>query len=67
MVVDNWSMCPKCIFPALHTQFIAHLESDPTCPMCEQPLDAKLIELIAPADIRLGEPSIDNNKNNSKP
>jgi hypothetical protein len=52
MVKDDWAKCPKCAFPALHSQFRAHLETDPTCPMCEQPVDPAEIHRVVPADLR---------------
>jgi len=34
MVLDEWSMCPHCKFPALFTPFKSLLEHEPICPMC---------------------------------
>ncbi|ETM43841.1 hypothetical protein L914_10843 [Phytophthora nicotianae] len=38
MVKDDWTQCPRCTFPGLYSQFVEHLGTDATCPMCEQPL-----------------------------
>uniref|UniRef100_H3HC99 Anaphase-promoting complex subunit 4 WD40 domain-containing protein n=1 Tax=Phytophthora ramorum TaxID=164328 RepID=H3HC99_PHYRM len=38
MVKDDWTQCPRCTFPGLHSQFVEHLATDATCPMCEQPV-----------------------------
>ncbi|DAZ95514.1 TPA: LOW QUALITY PROTEIN: hypothetical protein N0F65_001853, partial [Lagenidium giganteum] len=57
MVRDDWSSCPKCLFPALHSQLTAHIQADPTCPMCEQPLEAADVTKVDPNDLKLNEPA----------
>ncbi|XP_018591517.1 WD repeat-containing protein 19 [Scleropages formosus] len=46
MVKDDWSVCPHCDFPALHSQFLALLETESTCPMCSEPLSAVQVKRI---------------------
>lgn len=37
MVEEDWCMCPKCKFPALHSKFTKLMKlNDSTCPMCEK-------------------------------
>lgn len=55
MVKDDWSQCPKCAFPALYSHLTAHLETDPTCPMCEQALEAKDVVHVPESDVKLGD------------
>lgn len=59
MVKEDWSICPKCSFPALYSHFTSHLESDQTCPMCDKPLDPTEITRTAEKDIKLLEPTND--------
>ncbi|KAJ1492862.1 hypothetical protein T484DRAFT_1770085 [Baffinella frigidus] len=40
MTADDWSMCPSCRFPALHSRFSALMETDNHCPMCENEVAA---------------------------
>jgi WD repeat-containing protein 19 len=46
MVADDWSNCPSCRFPALHSRFVAHLEADSRCPMCENEVAPASVHLI---------------------
>lgn len=55
MLKADWTQCPKCAFPALYSHLTAHLETDPTCPMCEQPLDASAITRVPESDVKLGD------------
>ncbi|TMW60429.1 hypothetical protein Poli38472_000471 [Pythium oligandrum] len=59
MVKDDWSKCPKCSFPASFSQFTAHLETDPTCPMCEQPLQPQELTRTPDNEVKLTDPSLD--------
>jgi len=45
MVLDNWTNCPNCKFPALYTQFKALLQRTQTCPMCSHHIEPDAIEL----------------------
>lgn len=58
MVKDDWSQCPKCAFPALFSHLSAHLETDPTCPMCEQLLVPTDVNRVPESDIKLGDAAI---------
>lgn len=47
MVMADWSVCPSCKMCSNYTDFKKVLESDPTCPMCEQqvhPMAVKISE-----------------------
>lgn len=58
MVKDDWSQCPKCAFPALFSHLSAHLETDPACPMCEQPLQASDISKVPESAVKFGDAAI---------
>jgi len=45
MVLDDWSNCPYCKFPALYSQFKALLAKTQTCPMCTHHIEPDAIEL----------------------
>nr|XP_054756020.1 WD repeat-containing protein 19-like isoform X1 [Lytechinus pictus] len=47
MVRDDWSVCPKCDFPALHSELISFLESEDICPMCSSSIKAAQVKKIA--------------------
>lgn len=36
MVVDDWSYCPHCEFPAIYSQFDSLLRKIGQCPMCNK-------------------------------
>lgn len=36
MVIEEWSECPECKFPALYSDFKRVVENSGTCPMCYQ-------------------------------
>ncbi|CAE7671037.1 Wdr19, partial [Symbiodinium sp. KB8] len=36
MVLDDWSSCPRCNWPALFSHLGRMVEENPSCPMCEQ-------------------------------
>ncbi|XP_077574282.1 WD repeat-containing protein 19 isoform X1 [Stigmatopora nigra] len=46
MLKEDWSVCPHCEFPALYSQFILLLETDPVCPMCSENLNAQEVKKI---------------------
>ncbi|PRP88379.1 WD repeat-containing protein 19-like [Planoprotostelium fungivorum] len=45
MVIDDWSHCPCCNFPALYSFFSQYVTVETTCPMCEQQIDPSLVVL----------------------
>lgn len=55
MLRSDWTQCPKCAFPALYSHLVTHLAVDPTCPMCEQPLDASAVTHVPESDVKLGD------------
>eukprot|EP00672_Neobodo_designis_P023740 CAMPEP_0174834780 /NCGR_PEP_ID=MMETSP1114-20130205/5042_1 /TAXON_ID=312471 /ORGANISM="Neobodo designis, Strain CCAP 1951/1" /LENGTH=1382 /DNA_ID=CAMNT_0016068709 /DNA_START=126 /DNA_END=4274 /DNA_ORIENTATION=- len=49
MVSEDWSVCPSCNFPALHSEFVKLLQHDPRCPLCENAVDPfKLNKVVDP-------------------
>ncbi|MCO5579135.1 hypothetical protein L7F22_032987 [Adiantum nelumboides] len=40
MVLEDWSACPQCKFPALATEFLKVLENESACPMCSERVSA---------------------------
>ncbi|RLN52430.1 hypothetical protein BBJ29_007206 [Phytophthora kernoviae] len=55
MVKDDWTQCPRCIFPALHSQFVEHLGTDATCPMCELPLTPDELRKVPENEVLLDD------------
>ncbi|XP_042079345.1 WD repeat-containing protein 19 [Haplochromis burtoni] len=47
MLKEDWSICPHCEFPALHSQFILLLERETSCPMCSESLSASQVIKIS--------------------
>ncbi|KAI1887644.1 hypothetical protein AGOR_G00192430 [Albula goreensis] len=47
MVKEDWSVCPHCNFPALHSELLALLETESVCPMCSENLNANQVKKIA--------------------
>eukprot|EP00026_Physarum_polycephalum_P003547 Phypoly_transcript_03560.p1 GENE.Phypoly_transcript_03560~~Phypoly_transcript_03560.p1 ORF type:complete len:493 (+),score=71.34 Phypoly_transcript_03560:931-2409(+) len=43
MVLDGWSSCPSCKFPAIYRSFAKIVATEKACPMCEQPLEVEQI------------------------
>ncbi|XP_045690432.1 WD repeat-containing protein 19 isoform X2 [Phyllostomus hastatus] len=39
MLKDDWTVCPHCDFPALHSEFKVMLNTESTCPMCSERLN----------------------------
>eukprot|EP00818_Percolomonas_sp_WS_P009034 CAMPEP_0117447486 /NCGR_PEP_ID=MMETSP0759-20121206/6902_1 /TAXON_ID=63605 /ORGANISM="Percolomonas cosmopolitus, Strain WS" /LENGTH=1376 /DNA_ID=CAMNT_0005239827 /DNA_START=113 /DNA_END=4243 /DNA_ORIENTATION=+ len=51
MVADDWSMCPKCKFPALCSKYTKLLGlNDSTCPMCDEKVQVG--EVMRVRDVR---------------
>lgn len=46
MILQDWSYCPRCEFPALHSRMKSVLESTGQCPMCSQNVDASSLTLV---------------------
>lgn len=55
MIKDDWTQCPKCTFPGLHSQFVEHLATDATCPMCEQPLTPEELHKVPENEVVLDD------------
>ncbi|XP_029445186.1 WD repeat-containing protein 19 isoform X1 [Rhinatrema bivittatum] len=47
MVKDDWTVCPHCDFSALYSEFKILLESESTCPMCSERVNAAQLKKIA--------------------
>lgn len=46
MVADDWCMCPKCKFPALHSKFTQLLQvNESKCPMCENRITNEVLKV----------------------
>lgn len=39
MILEDWSNCPSCKFPALFSPFKKYISVEKVCPMCEQSID----------------------------
>eukprot|EP00743_Colponemidia_sp_Colp-15_P004281 GILK01004618.1.p1 GENE.GILK01004618.1~~GILK01004618.1.p1 ORF type:complete len:1398 (-),score=319.35 GILK01004618.1:169-4362(-) len=50
MVLNDWSRCPLCRFPALHSEFVKTVEVDSMCPMCEKQIMATALERLSPSE-----------------
>jgi WD repeat-containing protein 19 len=46
MTKDDWTYCPKCLFPASRTAFIAALQTAEICPMCSEPVKVDSLPLV---------------------
>ncbi|KAJ8271702.1 hypothetical protein COCON_G00105610 [Conger conger] len=46
MVKEDWSVCPHCSFPALHSEFLGLLETESVCPMCSESLSTEQVKKI---------------------
>nr|XP_045017612.1 WD repeat-containing protein 19 isoform X2 [Jaculus jaculus] len=47
MLKDDWTMCPHCEFPALYSEFKILLNTESTCPMCSERLNAGQLKKIS--------------------
>ena len=45
MVLDDWSYCPQCSFPALYSSFLGHVGKGLDCPMCQESITEDMISL----------------------
>lgn len=55
MVKNDWTSCPHCSFPGLYSHFIQHLETDATCPMCEQSLKSVQVHKVPEDEVVLDD------------
>ncbi|CAG9314821.1 unnamed protein product [Blepharisma stoltei] len=46
MILKEWSQCPNCKFPAILSELVRSLESEPTCPMCNQSITSGQLKLL---------------------
>eukprot|EP01002_Notosolenus_urceolatus_P014900 NODE_68_length_2974_cov_11.439316_g52_i0.p1 GENE.NODE_68_length_2974_cov_11.439316_g52_i0~~NODE_68_length_2974_cov_11.439316_g52_i0.p1 ORF type:complete len:933 (+),score=364.97 NODE_68_length_2974_cov_11.439316_g52_i0:413-2800(+) len=54
MVIDDWTCCPSCHFPARYTSFVKYVEAEGQCPMCNQDIAVPAIKKIDKPDPRKG-------------
>uniref|UniRef100_A0A2D4M395 IFT121-like zinc finger domain-containing protein n=2 Tax=Micrurus TaxID=8634 RepID=A0A2D4M395_9SAUR len=47
MVRDDWTLCPRCEFPVLCSEFKNLLQSEGTCPMCSEKVEAASLSRTA--------------------
>merc|ERR1712228_339725 len=45
MLANDWSHCPECSFPALHSKFVEHANNGFECTMCKMEIDPQQIKL----------------------
>ncbi|KAJ3011652.1 WD repeat-containing protein 19 [Thoreauomyces humboldtii] len=46
MLISDWTKCPTCFFPGLHSHFTEFLSKAEACPMCSTPMQAgQLVKL----------------------
>ena len=46
MVKDDFSACPKCDLPAIHSEFMKYLETEINCPMCTSSISRNDVKKI---------------------
>jgi WD repeat-containing protein 19 len=44
MLADDWTQCPHCRFPGLHSAFSERLGTDSTCPMCSKSISPDALQ-----------------------
>ena len=49
MVLDEWTQCPHCKFPALYSPFKKLLEVEPSCPMCSNAVQPSILQFTKDA------------------
>ncbi|NP_001253801.1 WD repeat-containing protein 19 isoform X1 [Macaca nemestrina] len=47
MLKDDWTVCPHCDFPALYSELKIMLNTESTCPMCSERLNAAQLKKIS--------------------
>lgn len=52
MVLNDWTQCPSCKFPALHSVFSQHLAVAATCPMCSSAHTPSDLTLLSQAEAK---------------
>jgi len=52
MVLDDWTQCPSCHFPALYSAFVTLMQKEPVCPLCQANVDLYNIDKIKPLDVK---------------
>ena len=50
MVKEDFSACPRCDLPALHSEFMRFLETEVNCPMCTQTIARTDVKKIVEID-----------------
>jgi len=47
LIIDDWTQCPSCHFPALYSKLKEYLLTETHCPMCDQEISPHTIFLNA--------------------
>ncbi|RNA38921.1 WD repeat-containing [Brachionus plicatilis] len=50
LIRDDFTVCPKCDFPALYSEFMNFLESEVNCPMCSNTISRNDVKKIVEID-----------------
>eukprot|EP00792_Barthelona_sp_PAP020_P008278 TRINITY_DN3206_c0_g1_i1.p1 TRINITY_DN3206_c0_g1~~TRINITY_DN3206_c0_g1_i1.p1 ORF type:complete len:1571 (+),score=432.21 TRINITY_DN3206_c0_g1_i1:302-4714(+) len=45
---DDFTQCPNCKFPAIHSEFVEHIHEFKNCPLCEEEVNPGSVEKIEP-------------------
>ncbi|KAK9830069.1 hypothetical protein WJX72_009571 [[Myrmecia] bisecta] len=53
MGADDWAQCPRCRFPARHSELVKVLAAEPKCPMCGQDVQPTDVARVADVQARL--------------
>ncbi|XP_012288065.1 WD repeat-containing protein 19 [Orussus abietinus] len=43
IIEDDFTVCPKCEFPAIRSEFLRIIETEDTCPMCSERVDPAVV------------------------
>jgi hypothetical protein len=46
-LLSDWTVCPSCRFPSLHSAFVEAIAAEQTCPMCEVAVPPAQIAKVA--------------------
>ncbi len=46
-LLSDWTVCPSCRFPSLHSAFVDAIAAEQTCPMCEVAVPPAQIAKVA--------------------